>query len=72
MGMTDLQNESLITDKLDCLAYGGHWRPAPLNFDNTAQGLLTLFIFQSREGWVNLMWDSVDAAGIDKAGIRNN
>ena len=37
-----------------------------MNFDDTLRGMLTLFIFQTREGWVGLMWDSVDAVGVDK------
>ena len=43
-----------------------------MNFDNTLQGMLTLFIFQSREGWVGLMWDSVDANGVNQVSLRGN
>ena len=43
-----------------------------MNFDDTLQGLLTLFIFQSRAGWVGLMWDSVDANAVDEVPIREN
>lgn len=43
----------------------------PLNFDNTLRGMLTLFIFQSREGWVGLMWDSVDAVDVNLAPVRD-
>ena len=39
------QKLSLIETKWDCLNYGGMWRPSLLNFDDTVQGLLTLFIF---------------------------
>ena len=43
-----------------------------MNFDDTLRGMLSLFIFQSREGWVGLMWDSVDAKGVDEVPVRNN
>jgi len=42
-----------------------------MNFDNTLHGLLTLFIFQTREGWVTLMENSVDAVKVDHVGVRN-
>ena len=48
------------------------WETASLNFDNTLQGMLTLFIFQTREGWVGLMDDSIDAVGVDFVGVRGN
>lgn len=32
--------------------------------------MLTLFIFQTREGWIGLMENSVDAVGVDFAGQR--
>ena len=43
-----------------------------MNFDNTLRGMLTLFIFQTREGWVGLMWDSVDAVGVDQMPQQGN
>lgn len=43
-----------------------------MNFDNTLRGMLTLFIFQTREGWIGLMWDSVDAKGVNEVPVRGN
>ena len=43
-----------------------------MNFDDTLRGMLTLFIFQSREGWTGLMWDSVDAKAVDEVPVVNN
>ena len=60
------QQAGLITTKWDCVNYGGEWITPHMNFDNTLSGMLTLFIFQSREGWITLMWDSVDAVGVDQ------
>ena len=40
-----------------------------MNFNDTLRGMLTLFIFQTKEGWITLMWDSVDAVGVDQVPI---
>jgi len=71
-GLQFEQKQELVADKWDCLNYGGLWEEATLNFDNTLRGMLTLFIFQTREGWVGLMDDSIDAVGIDQAGVRGS
>ncbi len=34
--------------------------------------MLTLIIFQTREGWVGLMDDSIDSVGVDYVGVRGN
>jgi hypothetical protein len=33
---------------------------------------LTLFTIATTEGWIGVMWDSVDAVGPDIVPIRNN
>ena len=55
-----------ITNKFECLNYGGEWHNPDLNFDTTFDSFITLFTIQSTEGWVDAMWDSVDAKGIDE------
>ena len=65
--MSYAQQET-IENKWDCLNYGGRWLSAPMNFDNSLQGILTLFIFQTREGWVGLMEMSIDATKVDFLG----
>lgn len=34
--------------------------------------MISLIVFQTREGWIVLMESSVDAVGVDLVGIRNN
>jgi voltage-dependent calcium channel T type alpha-1G len=34
-----------------------------LNFDTTMNSMLTLVTIQSTEGWIGVMWGSVDAVG---------
>ena len=45
--------------------YGGEWTNRDLNFDTTSQAFVTLFTVQSTEGWIDVMWNSVDAVGPD-------
>lgn len=59
------QKLELIIDKWDCINYGGEWYNPDLNFDTTFNSFITLFTVQSTEGWIGVMWDSVDAVGID-------
>jgi len=54
-----------ITTKADCLNYGGDWVNPDLNFDSTPAAFITLFTVMSTEGWIGVMWDCVDAVGID-------
>ena len=47
LGHTSLSavQSGFVANKWDCLNYGGEWETRPLNFDNSLQGMLTLFIF---------------------------
>ena len=36
-----------------------------MHFDDTLWSLLTLFTVQTTEGWIGVMWDSTNAAGVD-------
>lgn len=45
----------------DCYNYGGEWVEPELNFDTTFSSLLTLITIQTTEGWIDVMWNSVDA-----------
>ena len=47
----------------DCINYGGEWVQPDLNFDTTFGSLLTLITIQTTEGWIDVMWASVDAVG---------
>ena len=49
----------------DCYDAGGEWINPSANFDNTLTAMLTLFTAVTSEGWTNLMWNGVDAVGIN-------
>jgi len=45
-----------ITNRYECLMYGGEWLNPDFHFDTTLDAMLTLVSIQSTEGWVDTMW----------------
>lgn len=41
------------------------WRTADFNFDDLPQAWMTLFVVASFEGWLDVMYDAVDATDVD-------
>ena len=46
----------------DCYDLGGEWELHDTNFDNVANGMITMFILMTTEGWVQIMWNGVDVS----------
>jgi len=61
-----------VVTKEDCQSQGFTWVNKEYNFDNLAKALLTLFVFSTKDGWVTIMYDGIDAVGVDKQPIRNH
>ncbi|XP_038675349.1 voltage-dependent T-type calcium channel subunit alpha-1H isoform X3 [Scyliorhinus canicula] len=61
-----------ITNKSECLQANFKWVRRKYNFDNLGQALMSLFVLSSKDGWVNIMYDGLDAIGIDKQPQRNH
>ncbi|XP_069760962.1 voltage-dependent T-type calcium channel subunit alpha-1H [Narcine bancroftii] len=61
-----------ITNKSDCFQANFKWVRRKYNFDNLGQALMSLFVLSSKDGWVNIMYDGLDAIGIDKQPQRNH
>uniref|UniRef100_A0A8C9WAX5 Calcium voltage-gated channel subunit alpha1 H n=1 Tax=Scleropages formosus TaxID=113540 RepID=A0A8C9WAX5_SCLFO len=61
-----------ITNKSDCLQANYRWIRRKYNFDNLGQALMSLFVLSSKDGWVNIMYDGLDAVGVDQQPIRNH
>ncbi|XP_058851928.1 voltage-dependent T-type calcium channel subunit alpha-1H-like isoform X2 [Acipenser ruthenus] len=61
-----------ITNKSDCLQTNYRWIRRKYNFDNLGQALMSLFVLSSKDGWVNIMYDGLDAVGIDQQPVRNH
>uniref|UniRef100_A0A672UZP9 Calcium voltage-gated channel subunit alpha1 H n=1 Tax=Strigops habroptila TaxID=2489341 RepID=A0A672UZP9_STRHB len=61
-----------ITTKTDCTNARYRWVRRKYNFDNLGQALMSLFVLSSKDGWVNIMYDGLDAVGIDQQPIQNH
>ncbi|KAL4835818.1 hypothetical protein H8958_005992 [Nasalis larvatus] len=55
-----------ISTKAQCRAAHYRWVRRKYNFDNLGQALMSLFVLSSKDGWVNIMYDGLDAVGVDQ------
>ncbi|KAL2077946.1 hypothetical protein ACEWY4_025631 [Coilia grayii] len=60
-----------ITNRSDCLLADYKWVRHKYNFDNLGQALMSLFVLASKDGWVDIMYDGLDAVGVDQQPIMN-
>jgi hypothetical protein len=56
----------------DCLEAGGQWLRYDSNFDSVGNGMITLFIVSSLEGWPDIMYQYMDSTEINQGPIYNN
>ncbi|XP_062868964.1 voltage-dependent T-type calcium channel subunit alpha-1H [Trichomycterus rosablanca] len=61
-----------ITNKSDCLQTNYKWIRRKYNFDNLGQALMSLFVLSCKDGWVNIMYDGLDAVGVNQQPVRNH
>uniref|UniRef100_A0A7N6AA31 Ion transport domain-containing protein n=1 Tax=Anabas testudineus TaxID=64144 RepID=A0A7N6AA31_ANATE len=61
-----------ITNKSDCELANYRWIRRKYNFDNLIQALMSLFVLSCKDGWVNIMYDGLDAVGVDQQPVRNH
>jgi len=52
-------------NKTACQNLGKTWSNQPWNFDNILDGITTLFVISSLEGWPNIMFAFIDGADED-------
>ena len=62
----------LLKTKQDCMDYGGDWVNSDQNFDNFFKSLVVVFQMSTTEGWVDVMWRVIDAAGINMIPVKDN
>uniref|UniRef100_A0A8C9MDG0 Calcium voltage-gated channel subunit alpha1 I n=1 Tax=Panthera tigris altaica TaxID=74533 RepID=A0A8C9MDG0_PANTA len=55
-----------ITNRSDCMAANYRWVHHKYNFDNLGQALMSLFVLASKDGWVNIMYNGLDAVAVDQ------
>ncbi|XP_031167426.2 voltage-dependent T-type calcium channel subunit alpha-1H-like [Sander lucioperca] len=65
------QDTRNITNKTECLSANYRWERKVYNFDNVPQALQSLFVMYSKDGWVNIMYDGLDAVGVDEQPVTN-
>ncbi|KAG8506345.1 Voltage-dependent T-type calcium channel subunit alpha-1H, partial [Galemys pyrenaicus] len=61
-----------VSTKAECLAAHYRWVRRKYNFDNLGQALMSLFVLSSKDGWVNIMYDGLDAVGVDQQPVPNH
>ena len=62
-----------ITTKSDCLSIPNNsWKNSLYNYDNILNALFTLFILATLDGWVDSMYEGIDAVGIDMQPVENH
>lgn len=71
VGLTEEQIE-LVEMKDDCLSMGGEWANDQINFDNVGNAMMTLFQMMTTEGWMTVMYNGIDAVGVDKQPKKDN
>uniref|UniRef100_A0A8C4N9A5 Ion transport domain-containing protein n=1 Tax=Eptatretus burgeri TaxID=7764 RepID=A0A8C4N9A5_EPTBU len=64
-------NMKNINNKSECLQNGNKWIRHKYNFDNVGQALMSLFVLASKDGWVNIMYNGLDAVGVDQQPVKN-
>ena len=58
-----------VENKTQCLELSGNgnrWINHKYNFDNLGNALMSLFVLSSKDGWVNIMYQGLDAVGLDQ------
>ncbi|XP_072512300.1 voltage-dependent T-type calcium channel subunit alpha-1I [Notamacropus eugenii] len=65
----DIRN---ITNRSDCMAANYRWVHHKYNFDNLGQALMSLFVLASKDGWVNIMYNGLDAVAVDQQPVTNH
>ncbi|XP_059180439.1 voltage-dependent T-type calcium channel subunit alpha-1G isoform X2 [Centropristis striata] len=61
-----------ITNRSQCDSAGYQWVKHKYNFDNLGQALMSLFVLASKDGWVDIMYDGLDAVGVDQQPRMNH
>uniref|UniRef100_T1JBM2 Voltage-dependent T-type calcium channel subunit alpha n=1 Tax=Strigamia maritima TaxID=126957 RepID=T1JBM2_STRMM len=61
-----------IKNRTDCESDSrNEWLNRRYNFDDLGQALMALFVLSSKDGWVDIMYQGLDAVGVDQQPIEN-
>uniref|UniRef100_A0A5S6PYG9 Voltage-dependent T-type calcium channel subunit alpha n=1 Tax=Trichuris muris TaxID=70415 RepID=A0A5S6PYG9_TRIMR len=65
-------NVANVVNKTDCLSDPhNRWVNHRYNFDNLGQALMSLFVVASKDGWVSIMYQGIDAVAVDMQPVIN-
>ena len=53
------QQEKLILNQIDCVNYGGEWKPYYKNFDTLDKSLMQMYTMSRTVGWAEFMYRAV-------------
>lgn len=75
-----MQDVEGVTEKDQCLGNDTsgdypvpvQWKNPSYSFDNVFKGMLTLFEVSTLEGWTDVMYSCMDAAGEDKQPVKDH
>jgi hypothetical protein len=62
----------LVRTQADCIGGGGAWGRRHYHFDNVVSATLTLFLVSSRDGWIEIMQNGMDSAGVELHPVKNS
>jgi len=57
--------------KTDCLRYNGTWANANSHFDHVGQSMSTLFQMSTTEGWMEVMFQAIDAVAEEQNPVQD-
>lgn len=60
------ENLRNVTNRTQCLEHGYEWKNWKYNFDDLGNALMSLFVLSSKDGWVTIMYQGLDAVGLDQ------
>ena len=63
-----------VSNKSDCQQLGGNyeWENESYNFDNLFQALMTLFVFATFDGWIDITRAGIDCVGVDQQPVHDH
>jgi hypothetical protein len=62
-------NVDLVTNKWDCLQYGGEWMIKDQNFDSFGRSLMTLFQIACLQSWSEILFNIINTGETDMAPV---
>ncbi|PIK39622.1 putative voltage-dependent T-type calcium channel subunit alpha-1H isoform X5 [Apostichopus japonicus] len=61
-----------VKNRTQCEDMKADWVNQQYNFDNLGQALMALFVLASKDGWVDIMYNGIDAVDIDQQPQRDH